>query len=266
MDEKDIEKYQAGLRESLRGTMDVLAKISKEIINQVATVLTPALNEFAQTIRKELSDLHLDNIDKDAIVENISKWGEYGWGILDFADFELYCQKNPLTCAEADKKAMEYCTEEEIENLITKIEDNITAKADFNDVINCYQNALWKPCAMLLFAIIDAMLIRFQPKAKDRRKTGCGAANIIEQSIKEKNAQNPHFLNLAHHLATTTAIGRIYENAKDFSNEDPDVINRHFVDHGMSQRVVTRTDCIKLLVILDDIIRIYKFYGFTYQS
>lgn len=119
---------------------------------------------------------------------------------------------------------------------------------------------------MLLFAIIDAMLIRFQPKAKDRRKTGCGAANIIEQSIKENNAQNPHFLNLAHHLTTTTAIERIYENTKDFSNKDTDVINRHFVDHRMLQRVATRTNCIKLLVILDDIIRIYEFYDFTYQS
>lgn len=118
---------------------------------------------------------------------------------------------------------------------------------------------------MLLFAIIAAMLIRFQPKAKDRRKTGCCAANIIEQSIKEKNAQNPHFLNLAHYLATT-AIERIYENAKDFSNKDTDVINRHFVDHRMLQRVATRTNCIKLLVILDDIIRIYEFYDFTYQS
>lgn len=52
-------------------------------------------------------------------------------GILDFLDFELYCQKTPLTCAEANKKDMECCTEEEIENLITKIRDNITAKRRF---------------------------------------------------------------------------------------------------------------------------------------
>ncbi|MGN0630475.1 MAG: hypothetical protein ACI4JN_04020 [Ruminococcus sp.] len=266
MNDKEFENYQFKLSESLQDTLNIIDKFRQEMTENIVKAVVPVLTEFTDNIKKCFSSLNLINIDKDAFVDNLSKWGEYGWTMLDFASFDLYCGTVPSTCEEADKKVLLYCTYENIKMLIESILGSTAKTQDFKDAIFCYENRRWKPCAMVLLGIIDAMLIKSQPKSSEWRKVGDKAALILKGKITEENTKKTHFITFGHHLATLKAIITIYASGNDFSNENPSVISRAFVDHGMSQRDVTKTDCIKLLAIIDNLIAIYDYYGFSFQS
>lgn len=240
MDNTDVEEYKTEFGNLIKETMDLLNQLRSETVNQITNVMSGALMEFANNVQKQIADLGLNGVDKEAMVENLSKWGEFGWPVLEFASFDLYYKTAPTSCAEADEKALVYCTEEVILDLFNQIREDLLDKKDFDDAVFCYENSRWKPCAMVLFGIIEAMLIRFQPKSHNWRAIGGKAAVIIENSIVEKNNQTPRSLTYGRHLATLTAVQKMYESAHDFSNENPDIINRQFVNHGMTQREVTK--------------------------
>lgn len=116
---------------------------------------------------------------------------------------------------------------------------------------------------MMLYSLIDGRLIRLQggPKAqkenpdtkKSKRKpvrySGASAVNKINSKyneIHEDEIESLFFSNLTRENLFC-ALAVLYANGNDF-REQPDIMNRNFVDHGMLHRKVRRMDCIQLFL------------------
>ncbi len=50
-------------------------------------------------------------------------------------------------------------------------------------------------------------------------------------------------------------LNKFFEDGHDF-REEPKVINRNFIDHGMNQRRVRRKDCIQLFLALHNLVEL----------
>ena len=136
-------------------------------------------------------------------------------------------------------------------------------KSDFEEAIKDFDNHCYKSCAMMLYSLIDGRLIRLQggPKAqkenpdtkKSKRKpvrySGASAVNKINSKyneIHEDEIESWFFSNLTRENIFC-ALAVLYANGNDF-REQPDIMNRNFVDHGMLHRKVRRMDCIQLFL------------------
>lgn len=49
----------------------------------------------------------------------------------------------------------------------------------------------------------------------------------------------------------------VFANANDFRRE-PSVINRNFIDHGMTNRNVRKRDCIQLFLLLNNFVDTFE--------
>ena len=126
-------------------------------------------------------------------------------------------------------------------------------KSDVNEAIFAFRNRQYKSCALILFTLIDARLIRLQRDEdrkgrKKRRDSGKNAAeNLFKHIAEEQDIHGKTFMlfsheNIIHCLLTVFADGN------DFK-EQPDGINRNFLGHGMLTRKVARKDCVQLFLL-----------------
>lgn len=168
----------------------------------------------------------------------------------------------PSSVQEADELSMEYCSEEKISNLINELKGKVDNKTEFEEAVLSYTNQCYTACAMILFATIDSIMLRLQEyKTNKQRMLPKKYAEELKNTSDEKS-----FLREASYLAVLNAITRLYENGNDFTNENAEMINRNFVDHGMNTRKVTQIDCIKLFLIIDNIFYFMEEYGWSYKS
>lgn len=133
--------------------------------------------------------------------------------------------------------------------------DNLRAcklrKDDLESAIYCFQNRQYMACSLLLFGLIEAKLIRKQ--TKDWRNVGMGAVEELKGQLEESENTKMFFTLLC--CANLIAYLEIIFAAHNFKNE-PTVINRNFVDHGMSNRRVRKRDCIQLFFALQNLLHL----------
>ena len=55
-------------------------------------------------------------------------------------------------------------------------------------------------------------------------------------------------------------IQKVFEDGNDFKNQ-PAVINRNFIDHGMLTRSVVRKDCVQLFLLFYNLIEFLDIIG-----
>ena len=188
------------------------------------------------------------NYDWSRVEDVFVKWGEFGWvidshvGQIGFWD---YC---PESSDEADRKVLSKISDEYLVKLRSNLEERTSNKAIFEDILFCLDNHRYYACATLLASLIDGALISSPHNGNtSNRKTGEGAGKkIINELEKDDFLGLPGLFNLEiknYHAFICTFFAR----ANGFFTE-PLSLNRNFLQHGMSKREITRTDCIKLLM------------------
>lgn len=260
----------------MKGLITLENKQKEEIFNNISSamrIFAEKIVELYSTINWEKAAKNLINIikvleptdeEKDKAIKKLECWGNFGWGIIDLKAVEMY-KFQPNNMIEADSIALNFCGQEVIEQILVSLSANVKDKSSFDMAKNCYDQEIYLPCAMLLFAQIDSILIKLQKIENNKyRKTGEKAANILREKVEEDQSQ--WFLSYGIAYATLNAIIKIYENGNDFSNENPDLINRNFVLHGMNVRKVNKTDCIKLFIILNNLLGIIQTFDFKFES
>lgn len=206
----------------------IIAKIKDEI----AAINIP---EISEENRRKLLDSHI-------------LWGKYGWTLIPVGDDTLF-DKAPNSKKEADRTARKAC--HNIDALFEYIrQQNRLKKEDFEEATADFKEKRYKSCAMILLALIDSHLIRFQRKIAvktDSRKVGIGAVNKAKNRIHLDSAKDDLFYSLFY-VNLFSCLDVVFENTQDFTKKVV-VINRNYLDHGMLTRKVTRTDCLQLFLL-----------------
>ena len=186
---------------------------------------------------------------KQQLIENYTEWGMFGW-TMHPTEEDLF-DKAPSDKKSADAIAHHLCTDKETERLFAVIHDcNRVKKSDLEEAVFLFENRKYKSCALLLFSLIDAQLIRLQKRSsldKMWRKVGNGAVKAAKARTEEEI--NTDLLFTALFCANLFAcLETVFQNGNDFKKQ-PDVINRNFLDHGMWVGNVRRKDCVQLFLL-----------------
>lgn len=187
---------------------------------------------------------------KKELIQCYQKWGEYGWTFNGQTKLTTLSSL-PLSLEDADQKMIHYCTTDNVSEIKNKLIDNGVNQADLEEALFCFKNGKYKSSAIILFALIDHELISMNFRKKPTRKNPIGDYMTGYSAIDKYKKQNEkaydesflyanlYFVNIIETLST------LFKGTENFTNE-PKMINRNFVIHGMSNRAVTETDCFKV--------------------
>lgn len=147
---------------------------------------------------------------------------------------------------------MKYCKSNHMEVLFneTKKFDGIRVH-DYEEAIADYKDRRYKSCALLLFSLIDAGLIKMQrdeDRNRGRRPTGKTAAKNVLEHYKGEQLMEDMYISIFKYENLYACLMKVFEDGKDFKKQ-PDIINRNFLNHGMLTARVRKRDCIQLFLL-----------------
>ena len=134
---------------------------------------------------------------------------------------------------------------------------NNLRKDDLQEAILNFENRRYKSCSMILFALIDGKIIRFQDK-KTNRKVGLNGAKKICNKIESELYSKNMFFSLLNLINITSALEFTFKSAENFKKQ-PTVVNRNFIHHGMLHGRVRRRDAAQLFLLLYNLIELFDF-------
>lgn len=240
-----------------REYMMVRVKKMAEQLSALISPLAEQVQEFSKSLQQLFSSLlesfsHLtfsmSDEERQIRKEAVTKWGEYGWTIPPWETLNFF-DNVPKTLEEADKAMSPYGNSAVMQMLWDDTrKERKCKKRDFDCATTLFTERHYKACALVLFALIDGLLVRFQSNKNVSRKVG----NIAIQRFKNKICANPNFDNTfliyIEFFSVATCLETMYKPYPNFKGQ-PQVINRNFVVHGMATETVRRKDCVKLFYL-----------------
>ena len=246
-----INKQSATMLGNLANTATIIKNAIKPY-SIISDKITKIISAYNQQISSILSGINIPRITekrKQELRESYEIWGKWGWSIIPWAEINLY-NEPPNTQEEANKAAMVYCKSDDMKYLFEEIRAVKGNKIkDFEEAVFNYENKKYKSCAMILFSLLDAKLIRMQKRSTaKRRATGMTAAINIKKHIEsEFDINKKLFLSLSHNNLFA-CLSAFFDNANDFKVQ-PELANRNFVDHGMYRKNIRKRDCVQLFLL-----------------
>ena len=179
-----------------------------------------------------------------------AEWGRYGWTVAPDATIDDYATI-PLSQEEADNQLSPKSLSESVSTIFKELKNSkCLNQDDIDELITLYEKGFFKSCAMLLFSLIESLLINRNPHntvgttASTGKRAFSEATNTINRDARSF---------LAFNLSTCeTAFGKVWERI-DWG-DDSETINRHLLMHGLYLHKVEKTDCIKLLLLYDNLL------------
>lgn len=226
--------------------------------NTIFSGLTAALEnigKISETLLSGISDfireIHVPQYteeEKNELLQSYKQWGKYGWTIPPHANFDTF-DKCPSNIVQADKIALQFCNKENMQELFLQLENICVRKRDLKEAIECYDHRHYKACALILFSIIDSRVIRLQSKKDEKFGVGIGAIAKFKDVAKKRTTDEGKLFLALCYTNIFPCLFAMFEDTNKFSKKTS-VINRNYLDHGMSCRIVRRKDCIKLFLLL----------------
>jgi len=213
-----------------------------------------ALNQYSkifEQIALKIKVPVLTEEHKQKLINEHKKWGHFGWTLIPSAPARFF-YKCPDSIQEADKKALLYFREKGFQLLIDDLRSRRIKKSDLEEAIFCFNHSKYKACALILFGIIDSKIIRKHPLSEvkgNRRAVGNEAIRKYKTKIATKTKIDQTFFLLLDFSNVLSCLETMFSSSNCFRIE-PIVINRNFICHGMNVRRVKRKDCIKLFLLL----------------
>ncbi len=246
------------LSSALRPAIENFVKMTQEL----ATIMKPivdAVQQVAAFFAKSIADFQIPSISeerKKELIDSYKKWGEYGWTLFPLAPFDSFDE--PPTSVEAANVAMKtYCSRRSMELVFEELRSYHIKREDLDAAILCYDNRQYKACALILFGLIDAKLIRKQKRSEKYRLSGSKAARRLRKQFEDSDNEKMLFTMLLC-VNLFACLETFFANAYDFKIEPP-TINRNFVSHGMTRRPVRQRDCIQLFLALYNLMVFFDF-------
>lgn len=159
-----------------------------------------------------------------------------------------------------DIMALKQCPNKIMEQIFeVLLENKRTKKTDFREAVFDYRHKQYKSCAFILFALIDAILIRLQKKSTlDGKRRNVGLSAVRDAKKRTEIDVNTEVLYTALFCTNLFAcLQKVFESGNDFRKQ-PEVINRNFLDHGMLTRKVTKKDCMQLFLLYYNMLKLLE--------
>lgn len=214
--------------------IEIFQRSLASIANIIAGISIPSLSEER----------------KQEILESHLQWGQLGWTWFQDAPMDFY-DNPPVDIRDASAKVKHLCSIQNMEKIFNQLREQKINHMDLESAIFCFRNRQYKACALILFGLIDAKLIRVQPRSKGKRMVGVKAVRQLKTQFEEdKNEQVFYTMLFCSNLFACLETMFAYGN--DFKDE-PDIINRNYVDHGMNRKRIRKRDCIQLFLVLNNL-------------
>ena len=268
--------YSKNIQEGLKRTSEVIGELTKSIsmiaesvVNQWAKSIKPTIDSikswvfnsnYLESISKNIQLLiqsiktpSISEQRKNELIHSYKEWGKMGWTIPPNAPFALF-DSVPQDSKEAYNLIRPYVRASDMNALFDELKKlkNIRI-SDLEIAISCYNSKLYKPCAMVLFSMIDSRLIRFQTdedrNSKGKRPTGGTAAVNFLKRMKKERIKERMLITLLFHYNIFCSVTTLFSDGDDFKLQ-PHTINRNFLEHGMLHRNVGKMDCIMVFLLL----------------
>ena len=246
------------LAEAIRPALENFARMAQEVSAAMKPIVE-AVQQATASFAKAIADFQIPTITeerKQELIASYKKWGEYGWTLCPNAPFDCF-DDLPASIEAANATMTPLCSKHEMEQLFEELHGQRIKKEDLDAAILCYNNRQYKACALILFGIIDAKLIRKQKRGERYRPSGSKAAKRLREQFEGGDNEKMLFTMLLC-VNLFTCLETLFANADDFKVE-PATINRNFVSHGMTRRPVRQRDCIQLFLALYNLMLFFEF-------
>lgn len=252
---ESIAEFTRNIQSIYKPTVDIMIKLGKTITDysSVFTKFSKAIADLANSIKiPSLSDEQ-----KKELQDSYKAWGKYGWTVPPYASLSIF-DKKPQSLQEANKYMRQYINTASMKELFIELGrlDNLR-KDDLQEAILNFENRRYKSCSMILFALIDGKIIRYQDKETNRKVGFYGAKKICNKIESELYSKNM-FFSLLNLINIFSALEFTFKSAENFK-EQPTVVNRNFIHHGMLHGRVRRRDAAQLFLLLYNLIELFDF-------
>ncbi len=200
--------------------------------------------------------------------ESCDRWVKYGWVPMlpNSERGEGIAKIAPQTSNEADEFMLAKLDEDGLKLLHSKLKEYIDKnglnRCTLDDAINSFENGQYTACVLCLFALIDSIFITKQEKDlnRDNKKYRKLAKGAVE------TANNYKELYLAPLKVTYELIKEIFSNTHDFDDKYDDNLYRSMISHGMNTRNPDKKDCLKLFVLLYNVLLSFEIGFFSFEN
>lgn len=122
----------------------------------------------------------------------------------------------------------------------------------FNDCVEAYENKKYLLCINSLVPILEGILSEF-----DDDKTNIRMMKVCKKNVDDTERENKLIVNLAW-ISFYSFISILYKQSK-FDDNEPTLVNRHWILHGRTEREYGKEDCLRLFNAIYTIVAILKY-------
>lgn len=223
---------------------------------------------FLFDIIKDLVELCSLNFDVDDIKSKrvyVERMAMFGWTNCYYI-MAMYEENDFNNQEEVDNYIFQKFTEDGGDNILDLMVDIISPypkiEKELYEAKQCYRNKEYRACALVITSLIDKLLILDQKEFLEENsiiKTGLGASKNILRKIGDYNVEETGeelYLSL---ISITTFLNIFFERTNNFEN-DKRIINRNMLMHGMWTNDITQIDCMKLFLVLVNVVMTIDMY------
>ena len=241
--------------------------------SEQAEKIAKIIDDFQSSIQMFMSrqdPKNIPEIRQTYLRERYKSWGQFGWTTPPEASLSEFSNISPpTTLKEADALMMPYLSDHAVSNIFDALQEYRLNPYNLNEAISCYNYGLYTACASLIFGLLDFKILSKQQapaEGKKRRDTGCaGAWRIIDEYRNETKLHEYVFLLTLFNNNIRSCCEAFFQNGNDFKNA-PTLINRNFICHGMNKTTPTKTDCIKLFLLLYNFSEFLEHYALVSEA
>lgn len=151
--------------------------------------------------------------------------------------------------------------EDNNENILHSIQQEIldeiqqiSTKKQFKEATECYDAGLYYACTYSLSPIIEGLI---ENKISPRSIKVIKSFENMTEELQKGLIKDPK---IRLFILLKTYIENCYAKDSDFSKDEPDFINRHWIAHGRYKtREMTKVDCLKLFSALYAMVKVIRF-------
>ncbi|MDT3698851.1 MAG: hypothetical protein RO469_05430 [Thermincola sp.] len=191
-----------------------------------------------------------------AVIESIA---QTGWTIPINIDIRRFNELMKISGDERtlDKYFSEFYDGREFKFIcrkITKAIANPAQKTIFTECVKAFESELYSVCLTTLISVLEGFISTFGDNPQDVRIMRICSFHAGEEMKKKNNIKSLCWLSMYEFTK------QLYQKS-DFSQPEPDTINRHWIQHGRTGRSGERIDCIRVFNALSTMVNIKQYIG-----
>ena len=214
---------------------------------------------YLETITRTIT-IGCQSLNLNELSEIYKTYTNFGWTIPPAMPY--FTKQKATTLEESDSFMLQFCKSENMDCIFSDLQNcEKIDKNDLKEAINCYNHRYYKACALLIFSMIDGILIKLQPQENENRKTS-SAFEAMKSKYESNQKMEPKFFIALQANMTIECVKNFYKYANNFKLDDK-CIYRNMISHGMLNRAVKETDCIKVFLLLYNILQLLHYQKIT---